>query len=250
MFCPNCNHNIPDGSEFCSYCGSKQETDLYCSFCGKELPPDSQFCQHCGCTVISTVKSDYSTTDHPLQKKKTKKHTAIILSVAGIIIAIAVMLIVIFFTKPSEQEMPVETKRTAKTFDEMTIDEKISESQYIGIEEFKKDPAIYQGMNRHISGYVIEGSPNNRVIGMTVAESLDKPYDFEDVLDYFPFTTSIDESRAHAAEFDSWPKTATVYVELLSDGMCKEVPIEGDYVDVFFVGDGRLKVSAYCVTVH
>lgn len=53
LICPNsdCRHENPNGSKYCSYCGTKLEGRSVCNNCGKELLPDAKFCPECGTPV-------------------------------------------------------------------------------------------------------------------------------------------------------------------------------------------------------
>ena len=59
LICPNCNcrHENPDGSKYCSYCGTKLKERSICKNCGKELLPDSKFCPDCGTATNKRQKT-------------------------------------------------------------------------------------------------------------------------------------------------------------------------------------------------
>lgn len=59
MKCDHCNKEIPDGSEYCSYCGSKQEERTYCHKCGNLILTDSEFCQYCGAPLQHSIPSNF-----------------------------------------------------------------------------------------------------------------------------------------------------------------------------------------------
>lgn len=47
--CPNCGYVNPDGTKFCSECGSKLISDgIFCGECGTKNLPDTKFCSNCG----------------------------------------------------------------------------------------------------------------------------------------------------------------------------------------------------------
>lgn len=48
--CQNCCKELPLDALFCSYCGSKQNSQdkMFCMKCGNELLPNAQFCSKCG----------------------------------------------------------------------------------------------------------------------------------------------------------------------------------------------------------
>lgn len=46
MLCPNCHTQIPGGSRFCSYCGTKLNNK--CPKCGADIIDGSAFCASCG----------------------------------------------------------------------------------------------------------------------------------------------------------------------------------------------------------
>ena len=60
--CPNCKKDIPDISQFCSFCGYKlppKEIDernrISCPNCKKNIPKDSKYCNYCGKKVIVEI---------------------------------------------------------------------------------------------------------------------------------------------------------------------------------------------------
>lgn len=71
MFCSNCGKEIPDGSEFCPYCGTnlneeikKEKTEVVeevkeniCNNCNKEIPEESEFCPYCGYNLKDNIPS-------------------------------------------------------------------------------------------------------------------------------------------------------------------------------------------------
>lgn len=72
MICKNCGREIPDGSKFCSKCGSpviavKPEAKpvpsggTQCENCGSELKPGSKFCIKCGHKVGEPLKQERDT---------------------------------------------------------------------------------------------------------------------------------------------------------------------------------------------
>lgn len=84
VFCNNCNKELPSGSNFCQYCGSKdvfeietiestnnEEKELKeekmiikkCKDCGKVLPLDSMFCQYCGSKNVIDIKPEETKTE-------------------------------------------------------------------------------------------------------------------------------------------------------------------------------------------
>ena len=227
MQCCKCQRTIPERSEFCSYCGTKQENAFYCRKCGEKIPADSEFCQYCGAST--SIQSSNPTPVPPQIIQKNSPHIKkrrlwIFLALAIAVIVIAIVLIV---------ALPLFSQNESRNTEEVvteSIEDKIATSQYLGIMQFKDSYSSYEGDNLHISGYVLEGPPNDRVIGITVVESPDTP---NNIYNYFELAD-----------------TPLVYVELLPDGQCTQVPRVGDYVDVFFVGDGRVKVSAYCIKIH
>ena len=53
MKCPNsaCGRDNPEGSAFCSFCGTKLEVKQLCPSCGMEVPEGARFCMHCGSSL-------------------------------------------------------------------------------------------------------------------------------------------------------------------------------------------------------
>src|SRR4030095_3019259 len=46
MYCPQCQHENPEGARFCNACGARLEA--VCPACGQVNPPGSRFCNTCG----------------------------------------------------------------------------------------------------------------------------------------------------------------------------------------------------------
>ena len=98
--CNDCKKELPDDSEFCQYCGSKNisvynpkpNNRVYkrCIDCGKELPEDSDFCQYCGSKRVAVVndaveqKDNTSTKSNEPKKYKTLFIIALIIAISSL----------------------------------------------------------------------------------------------------------------------------------------------------------------------
>lgn len=55
--CPNCKRVIPEGSQFCPFCGEEIHINkpvvIYCRQCGNKLVEGSAFCNKCGTRIIN-----------------------------------------------------------------------------------------------------------------------------------------------------------------------------------------------------
>lgn len=51
MICQNCKSEQPDGSLFCSQCGTKLEIQRFCPQCNAKVAPNARFCSQCGCNL-------------------------------------------------------------------------------------------------------------------------------------------------------------------------------------------------------
>ena len=256
MKCSKCLREIPDGSEFCSYCGSKQEEKLFCRKCGRELPPDSDFCQFCGTDISQTDNSPHFSAKDQKSNGKSKKKitTAIIIAVvilalvAGVIICLKSGLITINGTTNNEKE--------DKSFDEMSVEEKMAASQYISLSEYKENEnyKALGNQNLHFSGYVVQDNYWDTSQGITIAESQEWPYDYVDLTEYAASKEGdefiMEKMRKWEDEYNSIKKTTTVYVKLDQEGQVLKRPLVGDYVDVFFVGNNSISPLAYCIVVR
>jgi class 3 adenylate cyclase len=52
--CPTCNGENPEGSKYCSACGSPLQ--LICTHCGVSNPPKARFCNDCGSPIDREIK--------------------------------------------------------------------------------------------------------------------------------------------------------------------------------------------------
>lgn len=95
--CNDCKKELPDDSEFCQFCGSKNITlcnpkpnnRVYkrCIDCGKELPEDSDFCQYCGSKRVAVVNdADEQKKKASVKSEEPKKFKR--LFIASVIVAI------------------------------------------------------------------------------------------------------------------------------------------------------------------
>lgn len=90
MICFNCKREIPDGSLFCNFCGSKVEEQLKCPACGKVIPEDSAFCPFCG-MVINNNYGQLSNIDNNNEvETKNKKNSKILIICLAILFIAAI----------------------------------------------------------------------------------------------------------------------------------------------------------------
>ncbi len=54
MWCPSCDHEIPDQAKFCEECGAAMARG--CGRCGSQLGPSAKFCAECGAPAAGTKK--------------------------------------------------------------------------------------------------------------------------------------------------------------------------------------------------
>lgn len=196
MKCNVCKKEIPNGSEFCSYCGSMQDVKLLCRFCGKELPPDSDYCQYCGNSISEPqVKTGRSSDAEAIAHKKTKKWIPILIAALVIIIATIVILVVRFNIipkskeispqEPEEKEVYVVNPDYDGTSHGITVDsldtasqqyqDFVSSSPDISVSEFKRDFETYLHKDAHISGYVIAKNETTITISDEIEYSSNTP---------------------------------------------------------------------------
>lgn len=261
MRCNNCNREIPDGSEFCSYCGSKQEETFFCYKCGHKLPPDSEFCQYCG-TEQSSRTIQKKESSQPVAKKKKSYKPLIILAIAVIIIAVAAVIVFVVIKPFNKRTMDDSMVKDGKTtteepatskdenpFDSMSLEDKVAQSHDVSLSSFRLDFANLTKQNVHLSGYVI-GQDNDII---TIAETIQWPYETTDMSEYFGTTgqLSFDEWNQQKSDWENIPKTPAVICELKDNGVVKGTPKEGDIVDVYcIVTQGTVKAFPYYITVR
>lgn len=56
MRCFKCRMELPEGSNFCQYCGADLTKGYYCPVCGAEVDPKMSFCHKCGVKVQNTTE--------------------------------------------------------------------------------------------------------------------------------------------------------------------------------------------------
>ena len=95
MKCPYCNTEISNDSLFCGACGKKLPQQKECVKCGKLIDANSEFCPYCGAkqdlrdveTPISTQKPLIT----PLEVKRNKKTSRIVSIIVGCVLTLAVL---------------------------------------------------------------------------------------------------------------------------------------------------------------
>lgn len=265
MRCNNCNREIPDGSEFCSYCGSKQEETFFCYKCGHKLPPDSEFCQYCG-TEQSSRTIQKKESSQPVAKKKKSYKPLIIIAIAAIFIAVAAVIVFVvikpFDKRAMEDSLVKDGKTTTEEpttskdedpFDSMSIEDKVAQSQDVSLSSFRQNFANLTKQNVHLSGYVIDTKEWQDKSTITIAEAMQWPYETTEMSEYFG-TSGVQPIEEWMQQRDAWetvPKTPAVSCRLNDDGVAKGTPKEGDIVDVYcIVTQGTIKAFPYYITVR
>lgn len=51
MICQNCKSEQPEGSFFCTQCGTKLEIQRFCPACNAKVASNARFCSQCGCNL-------------------------------------------------------------------------------------------------------------------------------------------------------------------------------------------------------
>lgn len=75
MKCNNCGNICPEGTKFCTHCGTKLEPANLCPRCGSATVPSAKFCQTCG----TPLKKETST--RPASGSKPSSAPATIYSI-------------------------------------------------------------------------------------------------------------------------------------------------------------------------
>lgn len=73
--CSFCHEAIPEDSDFCPFCGKKQEGEVTCPHCGMKNKADSHFCSRCGYAFKMVTEEGNA----QAEKDKQKKRLAVIL---------------------------------------------------------------------------------------------------------------------------------------------------------------------------
>ena len=76
--CRFCHEAIPEDSDFCPFCGKKQEGEVTCPHCGMKNKADSHFCSRCGYAFKMITEEGNA----QAEKDKQKKRLAVILAAA------------------------------------------------------------------------------------------------------------------------------------------------------------------------
>ena len=142
MKCSKCFREIPDGSEFCSYCGSAQEEKLFCRKCGRELFSDSDFCQFCGASVANANSNPHYRDDESFGNDKTDKTKKTLNKskiIAIILAAVCVLLLAgNIYQYVSNGNRIKELSKEVNSFDQVLRDNNIGYAS----ENFKTDTPI------------------------------------------------------------------------------------------------------------
>lgn len=256
MLCSNCDKEIPDGSEFCSYCGAKQEELLFCYKCGHEIPADSDFCQFCGTTQPNRPQNDKNNLK---EKKKVKKGLIAGIVIAAILIIAAVIVFVVIKpfdgTKTDNSVLQKEESVTTEDpFESMSLEEKVAQSKDVSISGFRSDFESLTKQNVHLSGYVVNTDDWATQNTIDIADSLQWPYETTDMGDYYGKDTgglSFDEWQQMDDAWQTVTKTPAVTCKLKDNGVAEGIPKEGDIVDVYcIVTQGTIKAFPYYITVR
>lgn len=89
MKCPYCQHDLPDQSQFCSYCGKEIKAHKICPQCLYQEEEHAVFCSHCGYHFQQDENDQQklSRSQKNKQKNKNIKIKIIVILVAAIICA-------------------------------------------------------------------------------------------------------------------------------------------------------------------
>ena len=88
MKCRICEMEIPDGTNFCQVCGSRQSLS-HCINCGTTVAPDACYCPNCGILLYKPKQEDLVN-----RKKKRKRQ-----SVVAWLLLIPIILILVYLTQ-------------------------------------------------------------------------------------------------------------------------------------------------------
>lgn len=100
--CANCGADLKEGTQFCPECGTKVGTvtneKLFCENCGAEITNSENFCETCG-TNLNNPK-------HNNTKNFLKKNKNALIIVAGILIALFLVVMVLsLFSAPTVEDV-------------------------------------------------------------------------------------------------------------------------------------------------
>ena len=273
MKCVNCSRELPEGSDFCPYCGSKQEEKIFCNKCGRELPPDSDYCQFCGNTIPKYDNNPLKDKEIRPQKDgvRSKKTLPIVIIILAVLLIVAIIVVIIISgksnnTKESELVTEPPTETTAEiqsaTTGTLSVEQLIASSHDESITGYKKEYLSYSNKNVHISGYVVDIVGNT----ITIAESMEWPYDTT-TLDEYQRRMGYDQQSIQPADgdhtsFDDWyeeytrgqqefesiEKTPSLILTITNDSVKK--PEIGSYVDVYFTAGRTASGNVFSIDVR
>jgi class 3 adenylate cyclase/tetratricopeptide (TPR) repeat protein len=81
MQCPNCGAADPDGSKFCTNCGS--DLRVRCPNCHGKNPPRAKFCGDCGANLTGTTASSQRSADNAAPNAERRQLTVMFCDLVG-----------------------------------------------------------------------------------------------------------------------------------------------------------------------
>ena len=135
--CNDCKKELPDDSDFCQYCGSKN-VSVYnpkpinlnykrCIDCGKELPSDSDFCQYCGSKRVAMVNNSTSNNDSSSKSDGTTGKFKKLFIVATIVAICSLCGLAYYVSMYNDTNLTLETYKSKNESLEKQIKTKDSE---------------------------------------------------------------------------------------------------------------------------
>lgn len=132
MKCPYCQHELPEHSQFCSYCGEEIKVQKKCPQCYHSQNIDAVFCSYCGYHFQQTKEDKELTRSKKNQNKnKNKKMMMIIIS---IIICLCIGLtgyFLLFKEEKAENKSISNEKQTELKLDENKFEIEVEQQDYI-----------------------------------------------------------------------------------------------------------------------
>lgn len=95
-FCPNCNKELSEDTQFCDSCGTQIFETIFCTSCGQQTSTEYSFCQFCGASLVE-MPVEEQPVEMPKPKKKLPKKAILFGAIGVAVVAVLVLVVSLIF---------------------------------------------------------------------------------------------------------------------------------------------------------